>query len=154
MGGKSMSTDHEFTHTVIDADGWPTCAFTRGHGHRFDVHHSHGESTVVGLPPDGMPSLCRYVDGQWVGPGPRPSDQHVLSRDRMSWVVLEVDTKVLEAAIRTERDKRLANSDWVVIRSSESGQEVPQKWIGYRDELRNITRQTGFPADVIWPDLP
>ena len=40
---------------------------------------------------------------------------------------------------RVERNKRLANCDWVVTKSLEAGTAVPSSWSTYRTALRDIT---------------
>ena len=55
---------------------------------------------------------------------------------------------------RASRDALLANTDWVVIKSLETGQPVPPEWATYRQALRDITKQPGFPLEVVWPEAP
>lgn len=57
------------------------------------------------------------------------------------------------AYVRKVRDMKLAASDWVVVRSSELGELVPEVWKSYRQNLRDITEQAGFP-EVVWPSAP
>lgn len=59
-----------------------------------------------------------------------------------------------EKSVRDERDVKLAESDWVVIKSLELGQPIPQDWEAYRQSLRDIPQQPGFPFDVVWPIKP
>ena len=56
--------------------------------------------------------------------------------------------------VRAERDRLLADSDWIAVSSYERGQAVPQAWADYRQALRDVTAQPGFPWVVEWPDLP
>ena len=63
----------------------------------------------------------------------------------------------LEAAaqnIRAERGIRIADTDWIVAKSYERGEGVPAEWANYRQALRDITAQDGFPYNVTWPDQP
>lgn len=52
-------------------------------------------------------------------------------------------------AVRTDRDQRLKDSDWT------QGKDIPdaisQPWAIYRQALRDVPSQTGFPWDVQWP---
>lgn len=55
------------------------------------------------------------------------------------------------ASVRHERDNRLAGSDWTQL------QDAPvdsQLWADYRQKLRDITAQEGFPLFVKWPKRP
>jgi hypothetical protein len=57
--------------------------------------------------------------------------------------------KALE--IRTERNEKLAGSDWTQIADATVDKTV---WAMYRQALRDITSQTGFPYSVQWPTQP
>tara|TARA_R110002153_G_scaffold123550_3_gene269688 strand:- start:575 stop:937 length:363 start_codon:yes stop_codon:yes gene_type:complete len=76
------------------------------------------------------------------------------------WVKPPQATEELEAAIRSDRDARLAASDWVTTRAVDQnaqdslGIQVPQVWATYRQGLRDITAQDSFPQEVTWPEKP
>lgn len=55
--------------------------------------------------------------------------------------------------VRAERDRRLAACDWIVARSAERGEPIPQAWKGYRQALRDITMQPD-PLFIQWPEAP
>ena len=55
---------------------------------------------------------------------------------------------------RGERDRLLTESDWVTIRATDTGNPVPTEWLDYRQALRDITEQTGFPEEIEWPQEP
>jgi len=62
-----------------------------------------------------------------------------------------------EAAVdsaRAKRDRLLTDSDWVTIRATDTGNPVPTDWQTYRQALRDITEQTGFPENIDWPIKP
>jgi hypothetical protein len=40
--------------------------------------------------------------------------------------------------LRDERDRLLKETDWIVIKSQESGDPIPEKWKKYRQELRDL----------------
>jgi hypothetical protein len=58
------------------------------------------------------------------------------------------------ANTRTERDRRLSECDWVVTKAQETGQPVPKPWRDYRQALRDVSKQPGFPTAVVWPIKP
>lgn len=84
---------------------------------------------------EGTPAL---VDGTWT----------------QVWTVASLSQAEAERRVRTERDRRLAACDWVVIRAKELGQSVPGPWFTYRGDLRQVPEQEGFPFAVIWPVPP
>ena len=65
-----------------------------------------------------------------------------------------------EDAVRAERDKLLAETDWVVTKEVEKnaldglGIQIPVVWLDYRQALRDIPQQAGFPDNVTWPTQP
>jgi hypothetical protein len=115
---------------------------------------SWGTSASVVPPAIAVPRLpegsgpFRYEGGQFVL-SPRPSPWH--KQGAMGW---EFDGAAAEQGHRTERDARLQNSDWVVLRAADRGEPVPPEWLAYRQALRDITEQPGFPQDVVWPEPP
>lgn len=59
----------------------------------------------------------------------------------------------LAASLRQRRDALLAESDWVSLRASETGQPVPSPWLTYRAALRDLPLQEGWPRAIAWPVL-
>jgi len=55
---------------------------------------------------------------------------------------------------RSLRNNLLVETDWIVIKSYERGQNIPAEWELYRQALRDITSQAGFPYSVEWPTKP
>jgi len=59
----------------------------------------------------------------------------------------ENDRKAAE--VRAERNIRLSNTDW------SQGADVPQaikdKYAPYRQALREVPTQAGFPDTIVWP---
>lgn len=73
---------------------------------------------------------------------------------RMVSSLSNVVTEQKKKAVRGQRDRLLDESDWVVIRATETGQPVPERMAIYRQSLRDIPEQEGFPYDVEWPTKP
>jgi hypothetical protein len=46
----------------------------------------------------------------------------------------------------------LAQSDWT--QSKDISNTVSSAWTTYRQALRDITQQQGFPNVVVWPERP
>lgn len=70
-------------------------------------------------------------------------------------MIIKVDPTKVHAAkaeqIRAERNQLLASSDWTQVVDAPVDQAT---WAAYRQELRDITSQVGFPENVIWPVAP
>lgn len=56
--------------------------------------------------------------------------------------------------VRNHRNTKLMETDWVVIKAYENNLEITSSWAVYRQSLRDITEQSGFPFEVIWPVKP
>ena len=60
----------------------------------------------------------------------------------------------LASQVRTERDRRLAETDWYMMPDYPADTETLEVVKSYRKALRDITLQSGFPRDVEWPVMP
>lgn len=54
--------------------------------------------------------------------------------------------------VRTQRDALLKDSDWAVLPDAPVADE--QTWKDYRQALRDLPQQEGFPQEVVWPTKP
>lgn len=99
-----------------------------------------------------QPTLTRYqtsamqgaiqVEGKWY----------------TNWVAVDMGDEAKAAldirqaeAVRSDRNRRLQETDWEVVRAIESGNSVSQELSTYRQALRDIPLQSGFPWEVDWP---
>jgi hypothetical protein len=82
-----------------------------------------------------------------------------------SWAQVMMQVEIPEAqyinnvavqaqVVKADRDRMIASTDWVVTKSAEEGIPVSQAWKDYRQALRDIPIQSGFPFNVQWPQLP
>jgi hypothetical protein len=55
------------------------------------------------------------------------------------------------ALVRSDRKARLAECDWTQVADAPVDKAI---WATYRQALRDITKQAGFPWQVSWPDQP
>lgn len=53
--------------------------------------------------------------------------------------------------VRAKRNALLTASDWTQVADAPVDQEA---WATYRQELRDIPQQEGFPVDINWPAEP
>lgn len=54
-------------------------------------------------------------------------------------------------AFRYNRDRLLAASDWTQVADAPVDQAA---WAAYRQALRDVPQQAGFPDDITWPEVP
>ena len=104
-----------------------------------------------------------------VAPTPRPEEDHtktitegkpqlVDGKWTQVWVVEDAPADLIAqrtseraAEIRQERNALLAVCDWTQLADTPVDS---LGWAVYRQELRDITQQNGFPWNVVWPNKP
>lgn len=59
-----------------------------------------------------------------------------------------------EVLIRAQRDLELTSCDWTQLPDTSLTVEQKEAWAVYRQALRDITDQVGFPDNVNWPVAP
>ena len=55
---------------------------------------------------------------------------------------------------RAQRDKLLAETDWTQVLDAPIDAETREAYRAYRQALRDIPEQEGFPETITWPELP
>lgn len=60
------------------------------------------------------------------------------------------------ASARAKRDVLLTESDWTDTLSAKArlGDELYDAWQTYRQALRDVSNQAGFPHQITWPEPP
>ena len=58
-------------------------------------------------------------------------------------------TSILAKQVRVQRDELLASSDSMAL-----ADRITDSWRTYRQALRDVPAQTGFPANITWPTEP
>jgi hypothetical protein len=53
-----------------------------------------------------------------------------------------------------QRDQLLVDSDWTQFTDSPLDAEQKAAWATYRQALRDVTAQEGFPTSITWPTAP
>jgi len=61
-----------------------------------------------------------------------------------------LDTTQAEA-VRKQRNDKLKDSDWTQVADAPVDKTV---WAAYRQALRDVTTQAGFPWTINWPEAP
>ena len=82
------------------------------------------------------------IDGQWF----------------TKYSVAEIDDEAKTAkdaeqakSVRTQRDEKLKATDWTQVSDAPVDKTV---WATYRQALRDLTKESGFPWDMTWPTEP
>lgn len=64
---------------------------------------------------------------------------------------LAADVAAESARVRSTRNRLLAESDWTQVLDAPVDRAA---WANYRQALRDVTLQAGFPSNVTWPSKP
>ena len=103
------------------------------------------------------------IDGKWftkysVGPvftdRPAEGDQPAMTAAEQMDAYKAIKDTEQAKSVRQQRDDKLKESDWRVIRALESNTPQDFAWAAYRQALRDITAQPGFPWAIDWPENP
>jgi hypothetical protein len=77
---------------------------------------------------------------------------------RQTWVVTDATTDEIAQrtqaqadGVRSQRNQLLSESDWTQVADAPVDKAA---WATYRQALRDVTQQAGFPWDVQWPVAP
>lgn len=64
---------------------------------------------------------------------------------------VQANSDALAASARETRNEMLTASDWTQVADAPVDQAA---WAAYRQALRDVTAQAGFPLSIDWPEQP
>lgn len=138
-GGKVVQVaDHQtlFPNTVFPASG-PDAGFMSDNGLMpVNLWKSFDRETeeLVGCAP--------YIEGDWV---------YTVRVEPLSAEQLAARLDMKSAEVRIQRNRLLSESDWTQLADASVDGSA---WAVYRQALRDIPEQEGFPNSVQWPEQP
>lgn len=97
----------------------------------------------------GAEMTWRGDEMEWHDDRPQPTEAEIAA-------ALE-DAEAARSAqlVRAERDRRLTACDAMALPDfPHANSNEQQAWIAYRQELRDLPEQLGFPHDIEWPEAP
>lgn len=110
------------------------------------------------------------ADVVFEGPAAQPTKHQFAYRDGVEQIngkwftknsVKDMDAEgiaIVDAAqaksVRDSRNVKLKESDWTQLADATLPAETIQAWATYRQALRDIPSQAGFPWEVVWPTQP
>ena len=99
-----------------------------------------------------------FKEGEFKQLPEKPSNYHIWNLETEQWQEPENYQQLLfdEAAskVKQERQRLLTATDWTDTVSASTRLENYNAWQSYRQALRDITTQEGYPFNVIWPTQP
>jgi len=70
------------------------------------------------------------------------------------WSIANYDESTAEMHILNKRNKLLTDTDWTQLSDTSLDDSTKAAWATYRQALRDITDQDGYPLSVTWPTQP
>jgi hypothetical protein len=105
-----------------------------------------GENVIEGVADDAT----QYVqNGVVVDMPPKPDGAYYFDYATKQWVQ---DQPAQENTVKAQRNQLLQQSDWTQL--ADIPAETKALWEPYRQALRDITDQPGYPFNIIWPTPP
>jgi hypothetical protein len=110
--------------------------------------------------PENLSSFLKsyYKNNEFKELPEKPSNYHIWNLETEQWQEPENYQQLLfdEAAskVKQERQRLLATTDWTDTVSASTRLENYNAWQFYRQQLRDITTQEGYPFNVVWPTQP
>lgn len=100
------------------------------------------------LPPD-----CVIAD---IDIGNPPGPGYLYHYPNKTWIQSpdQLRSYSLGKQAKENRDKLLYESDWTQLPNGPLTTQQQQSWVVYRQQLRDITSQSGYPFKIIWPTPP
>ena len=100
--------------------------------------------------PVGISSQSHYYqDGKFIMFPKCPGQFHDWNWESKQW---ELNLTKMGNVVRQQRNALLTACDWTQL--PDVPVETKTGWAEYRQLLRDITEQSGFPESVIWPNKP
>ena len=101
-----------------------------------------------------MPSGVEQIDGKWytkhiLGPVFTDTEDATAAEQEAAYKA-QKDAEQAKS-VRETRNQKLKDTDWTQVADAPVDKAA---WATYRQELRDITAQAGFPWEVQWPDAP
>lgn len=85
-----------------------------------------------------------YTNGRWL----------------QQWQIVSISDQQKQAfyqeqagQVLKKRAQLLGETDWVTNEDVTVDPKVKRAWLGYRSALRDITKQSGYPFSVVWPQI-
>jgi len=97
-------------------------------------------------------SITALVDGVQMSIPADPANRHYAAMLKHGiQIEAYVEPPITAGQVRAERDALLAASDWTQVADAPVN---PAAWAVYRQALRGVPQQEGFPNAVDWPTQP
>ena len=115
-----------------------------------------GFASIGGSVPDEIPDGEAYV--YWDGVAPNPIRNFTVVGGQViqkaSTVIQSQEDEATAFNVRAARDKLLDKSDYVILPDAPYSDDTKASYRTFRQQLRDLPSQAGFPNNVTWPAKP
>ena len=152
----AVMTEQEF-RAYVKANGGPTWGVTTD-----EILDSLGADVVFEGPQATGGTFYQYsqrqgveqIDGKWytkyvLGPVFTDNEEATAAEQEAAYKAMKDEEQA--KSMRQQRGEKLKESDWTQLSDAPVDK---QAWATYRQALRDVTAQAGFPWDVEWPTQP
>lgn len=108
--------------------------------------------TEVNHGTEEQPDIKQIFSG--VSLGWSEANEEIAKREAYNGEVTVEDIPMTDEEARAQRDKLLADTDWTQVLDAPIDAATREAYRAYRQALRDIPEQKGFPAAITWPELP
>ncbi len=98
---------------------------------------------------DGVEQVAGKWAWKWsIGPVFTDNEEATAAEQQAAYVA-KIDADAAKG-VRTTRDAKLAETDWTAL----SDVTMSPEMAAYRQALRDVPAQSGFPHEITWPNKP
>lgn len=108
--------------------------------------------TEVNHGTEEQPDIQQIFSG--VSLGWSESNEELAKREAYNGEYTIEDVSMTADEARTQRDKLLEATDWTQTLDAPIDEATKAAYRAYRQDLRDVPQQEGFPAVIVWPELP
>lgn len=89
------------------------------------------------------------MEGRLIMDNEAENPDYVLDPNTNTWII---HPSVLIMRAKTKKDRLLIESDWTQL--PDVSLTNKDAWTTYRQQLRDISKQSGYPNEITWPTRP
>lgn len=139
------------TDVAFGSEGTGSWGYKEDHRNKDLYLISNGQKYEFGPQFDGVGSIP-----DWLTTVAPPSEYHSWDVNSQTWTIKSADAarrnNDLATAARSKRNALISESDWTQMPDSPKYNDPD--WMAYRQALRDISSQSGFPEYIEWPEVP
>ena len=143
----NTSFPKQITTEILDSYGYDPVL----NGPAATVTAPYGVSTRSGVEEISGQWFTKFIAGPVFADTTDSEGNVTTAADNEAAYQARIDSEAAKS-VRTQRDKLLAETDWVIVMAKETGTNIPSAVKTYRQALRDLPSAAGFPHTMAWPE--